>query len=115
MFLSFHKKASELEAEHPSYAPPVAFGDSIGISKATDVLDVEKFEDVVDAGIHFYIRRRRIHNSALKAIASVGFEVPGEVVQSAVAGVFRKEGIILVRQRAPENIAADVFAPLQMP
>ena len=99
--------------EHAANAPFV-YARRVGVGEAAHVFNVEEFEDVVDAGYDLDVRLFIIHSVRGVGVRAVGVEVSGEVEEAAVSGVALEEGVVFLRERAPQHVAGDVFAPFQL-
>ena len=75
---------------------------------------MEELEDVVDAGYDLHVRLFIIHGVRGVGVRAVGVEVSGEVEQAAVGGIALEEGVVFLRERAPQHVAGDVLAPFQL-
>ena len=98
--------------EHAANAPFV-YARRVGVGEAAHIFNVEEFEDVVYAGYDLDVRLFIIHGVRGVGIGAVGVEVSGEVEEAAVGGIAFEEGVVLIRERAPQHVAGDVFAPFQ--
>ena len=98
--------------EHAANAPFV-YARRVGVGEAAHVFNVEEFEDVVDAGYDLDVRFFIIHGVRGVGVRAVGVEVSGEVEEAAVSGVALEEGVVFLRERAPQHVAGDVLAPFQ--
>ena len=96
--------------EHAANAPFV-YARRVGVGEAAHVFDVEELEDVVDAGYDLHVRLFIIHSMRGVGVRAVGVEVSGEVEEAAVGGITLEEGVVFLRERAPQHVAGDVFAP----
>ena len=98
--------------EHAANAPFV-YARRVGVGEAAHIFYVEVFEDVVNAGYDLNVRLFVVHNAGGVGVAAVGVEVSGEVEQAAVGSIALEEGVVFLRERAPQHVAGDVFAPFQ--
>ena len=102
--------SSERHAEGGAQAPLLGAG--IVVVHAMDILDMDELEDVVDAHDEFDVGFVALHDVGEIVVLSV-LELSGEVHEQGVALVLGQEGVVLVREGAPEGVDADVFAPLE--
>ena len=77
------------------------------------VFDVEDLEYVVETKDQFYIGRVGIHHVGGIGEGAVRAEGARIVEEGGVAPVLHQEGVVLVRELAPEAVHSDIFAPLQ--
>ena len=98
--------------EHAANAPFV-YARRVGVSEAAHIFNVEELEDVVDAGYDLDVRLAVIHGVRGVGVRAVGVEVSGEVEEAAVGGIALEEGVVFLRERAPETDAGEVRAPFQ--
>ena len=96
--------------EHAANAPFV-YARRVGVGEAAHVFNVEDLEDVVDAGYDLDVGLAVVHDVRGVGVRAVGVEVSGEVEEAAVGGITLEEGVVFLRERAPQHVAGDVLAP----
>ena len=92
---------SERHTEGGAQTP--LLGSGIVVVEAVDVLELDEFEDVVDAEDHLDVGLLAVHDVGEVFVLSVP-ELTGEVHQQGVALVLGKEGVVLVREGTPEGV-----------
>ena len=99
--------------EHTANAPFV-HARRVGVGEAAHVFNVEEFQDIVYAGYDLDVGLAVVHSAGGVGVRAVGVEVSGEVEQAAVGGIALEEGVVFLRECAPQHVAGDVFAPFQL-
>lgn len=80
----------------------------------TNIFHMQQFEDIVNAGNKFYIRTTSLHELRVVSEAAILVVMPWEIEQAPVISVLWQEGIVLIRQMAEEEVAANILTPLEV-
>ena len=89
---------SHLETDAPSVGVGI-----VPIGDAPHVVNLDEFEDVVDAERQFHVGALGIDD--VRALR--------EIHEQRRAGILLEEGVVLIGELAPEDAEADILTPLE--
>ena len=98
---------SHLETDAPSVGVGI-----VPIGDAPHVVNLDEFEDVVDADTPFDVRCALVHADSVLFVGAIAKEVSGKVKQFRV-GIVERGRIVFVGELSPKHIDTQAFAPLE--
>ncbi len=99
---------SHLETDAPSVGVGI-----VPIGDAPHVVNLDEFEDVVDADAPFDVWCAFVHSHCVLLVSAISQEVPWEVEKVGVR-VVEGGGVILVGQLSPKHIDSHALAPFEL-
>ena len=82
------------------------------VGDAAHIVNLDEFEDVVDADTPFDVRCALVHADSVLFVGAIAKEVSGKVKQFRV-GIVERGRIVFVAELSPKYVDAEAFAPFE--